>query len=175
MWQGQLYSRRRRVGENQTRGCLCVSVSLLVYRLKIPPVKNCALHYTVLNTHLYIYAQCTVYVFALFPWGRKFGTNRRVASILTFLYLVTNDAFSDVFQRYWVSRWAYTEMSVYVCVYNGNCKRSVKRAEVVVAGVVCFNLLSRHSIVLYKKKFTRSYLCRYLPWNKYFVLPSGNI
>ena len=49
-------------------------------------------------------AQCTVFVFALFPEGQKFSTNGRVASILTFLYLVTNDAFSDVFQVYLVSR-----------------------------------------------------------------------
>ena len=37
------------------------------------------------------------------------------------------------------------------CVYDGNYKRSVRRAEVVVSGVVCCNLLSLQSIMLQKK------------------------
>jgi hypothetical protein len=34
---------------DQTGHCHCISDSLLAYRLKIPPAKKCALHYTALS------------------------------------------------------------------------------------------------------------------------------
>ena len=49
---GRLFSwnfsvtRRQTEGLDQTRRCRCISFSLLVYRSKIPPAKNHALHYT---------------------------------------------------------------------------------------------------------------------------------
>ena len=41
------------------------------------------------------------------------------------------------------------------CVYDSNYKCNVRRAEVVLAGVVCCNLLSLHSIMLQKKTISR--------------------
>jgi hypothetical protein len=49
VWQGQPSLPRRREGLDQTRRCHCISHSLLVYRLKIPPAKN--MHCTLAREH----------------------------------------------------------------------------------------------------------------------------
>jgi hypothetical protein len=125
----------RNAGLEQTWGCRCGSDSLLPYGWEISTGQKPW-------TALYSVKHSTV--FAVIPWGQKLSTNGRVASILTFLYLMTNYAFSGLFKGYLVSRWACTELSVYMTVITNNARK----ADVVVAGVVCCNLLSRHSIIV---------------------------